>query len=196
MKNKIPLAILFFLLLFLCRYIDFFLIYQPLQRYNQSQPTLQSFILFNYILNAIVYFLQCILISLILLAGIFLEGKTNKDKIASFGSILLLVISSELVFLTEYALKFTYFLGVSESPNIIDYEQFFPLSLYQLLDYPQTSIAYLMKKINLFELVYIICLSVGLTHLQYNDLPKSITVVLSSYGLTLFAWSLIVMSFQ
>ncbi len=60
-KITVPI---FLVLLFLFRYYDFFILYQPIQPFSTLDPTLFSFTLYNYLLNAILYIFKFLLINL------------------------------------------------------------------------------------------------------------------------------------
>lgn len=183
----------FFVILFLLRYYEFFFIYRPVQPFDTGiEPTLATFTLYNYLLKVIFYCFKFLTTSVILSAGIFLEGSKNKTEQASLKDLFHLTVLCEFVFFGQDLLKIANFSFINSVYTFEDYKAFFPLSLYDLLGTdPESNLAYAFQTLNLFEVVYISCLILGLRKLQYPDNMKAVPVTLSSYGGALFIWSLI-----
>lgn len=184
---------LFFIILYLISYYNYFFIYHPVQPppFNQN-PTVSLFTLYNYTFKVLFYSGKFILIALILSAGIFLEGSKNKTEQASLKDLLLLAVLSEFVFFVQDLLKIVNFSFINSAYTYEDYKCFYPLSLYDLLGTsPESNFAYVFQTFNLFEAAYIFCLILGLRRLQYPEGMKSVSVTLSAYGGALFIWVLI-----
>lgn len=189
----------YFTLLFLIRYYDFFYLYQPVRPVGMGggyEPTFISFTLYNYALKVLFYVFKFLAIAVILTGGIFLEGNKNKTEMVSIKDLLLLAALTEFVFLTAEVTKIVYLTFILPNYTIDDYENFFPLSLFSLLGIDRSSnFAYLFQSLNLFELIYIISLIYGLKKLQYPDDMKAVPVTLFSYGSMLLIWILLVTYF-
>lgn len=183
----------FFVILFLLRYYEFFYIYRPVQPFDTGiEPTLATFTLYNYLLKVIFYGFKFLTISVILSAGIFLEGSKNKTEQASLKDLFLLTVLCEFVFFGQDLLKIANFSFINSVYTYEDYKTFFPLSLYDLLGtYPESNFAYAFQTLNLFEVLYVSFLILGLRKLQYPENMKAVSVTLSSYGGALFIWGLI-----
>ena len=182
----------FFVILFLLRYYDFFFVYRPVQPFDTGmEPTLATFTLYNYLLKVIFYNFKFLTISVILSAGIFLEGSKNKTEQASLKDLFLLAVLSEFVFFAQDLLKIINFSFINSAYTYEDYKTFYPLSLYNLIGAdPNSNFAYAFQTLNLFEAAYILCLILGLRKLQYPDDMKAVSVTISSYGGALFIWGL------
>jgi len=183
----------FFVTLFLLRYYDFFFVYRPVQPFDTGiEPTIATFALYNYLLKVIFYGFKFLTISVILSAGIFLEGSKNKTEQATLKELFLLAILSEFAYLLQDIYKIVNFSFVNSVYTYEDYKAFFPLSLYNLLGTEADSnFAYAFQTVNIFEVVYIVSLVIGLKRLQYPDSQKAILVTLASYGGALFIYVLI-----
>ena len=187
----------FFVLLFLLRYYDFFVLYQPVQPFSTGfEPTLETFTLYNYLLRVILLAFKFLLIAIVLSAGIFLEGKINKNDLASLKDSVLLAVLSEYVYFLSDISKIFQFTFVNTYYTYEDCKDFSPLTLFDLLEIESGSnYAYFFQAINVFELSYIVCLILGLRKLQYAEGTKAFSVTLASYGGALMIWILTVTYF-
>lgn len=185
----------FLVVVFLLRYYDFFYLYLPVRSFNiggKYEPSIASFALFNYTLKLLYYLIKFIVIALALYAGIFLEGNKNKDRMASFADLFILVIASEFVFLSADVIKIFDFTFFNLDYDDQTYLNYYPLSLFSLLDIDADSFqANLFQTISIFEVIYIIVLGIGLKRLQYHDNLKGFTVAAYSYGSILAIWLII-----
>jgi len=199
MPNWKIIVISFLAILFLCKYYEFFYLYLPvrsLTKEGMSEQDIVSFTLFNFLFKVIFYFFKFATVSIILLAGIFLEGKKNKNEMASLKDIFILVMVAEFIFFGEDIIKIINFSFINPGYTMEDYQNFHPLSLFNLLEAESGSnYAYALQTVSLFELGYIICLIIGLKKLQYPNDLKAVSVTLSSYGGGLLIWVLIVTFF-
>ncbi|GCC51375.1 hypothetical protein SanaruYs_16000 [Chryseotalea sanaruensis] len=191
---------LFLLLLFITRYYDFFYLYLPVRSFTLGgdyEPTMYSFVIYNYLLKLLFYIFKFLIIAIILSGGIFLEGNTNKTQIASLKELISLAILGEFVFFIEYLTKFIYLTFIYTEYRLIDYENFYLFSLYKLFDIESTSnLAFLFQTLNIFECGYIIVLIYGMYILQFTNIKKSALVVLYSYGSMLVIWILVMTYFK
>jgi hypothetical protein len=190
----------FFILLFLIKYYDFFYIYLPVRSFTMGSdfdPTLASFSLYNYFFKVLFYLGKFLIVAGILSAGIFLEGKENKEKMASLGQLFLLAMTSEYILLAADLVKIIdysfFFMHYTEQ----EYLHYYPLSLFSfLVADPDTPFATLLQVINVFEIGYTIFLAIGLSRFQYPEKTKAILVTLYSYGSMLAVWILIITYFK
>jgi hypothetical protein len=189
----------YFVLLFLTRYYDFFFLFQPLKSVvvkDEFIPTLGSFTIYNYFLKVLLYSFKFFIISTVIYAGIFLEGKTNKTNMVSLKDVFLLVVLAEFIFFASDLTKIVHFTFINPEYTKEDFQNFYPFSLFSLLEIDSTSnFAYIFQTLNLFEVGYICSLIYGLKHLQYPDTTKAATVTISSYGSLLLVWLLVVTYF-
>lgn len=200
MPNRLLIPILFFIALFIIRYYDFFYLYLPVRVYSMGgsyEPTLTSFLVYNYLLKIFLIGLKFLTVASVLAAGIFLEGKVNKTEMVGFRDLLVLAILAEFVLLGSDLTKIIHFTFINPSYDLEQYESFFPLSLFNALSVDGASeFAYVLQTLNLFEAAYIAVLIWGLRRLQYPQGLKAVEVTLFSYGSLLVIWMLIMTYFM
>jgi hypothetical protein len=146
----------------------------------------------NYVINPLVLFLKYSLVSLLLYIGIIFNNMQYK---VTLGSVLKVVIASDIVFLFSGLIKFFWFYFIAQNYSLTDMGFFYPLSLINLfkVDEIDKFWIYPLQTINLFHLTYLLLLSYGLTHyckISRNDSDK---IVLSSYLPGLIMWITIVL---
>jgi hypothetical protein len=189
----------FFILLFLTRYYEFFYLYEPLKSVavqNEYVPTFGSFALYNFFPKTLLYSSKFLLIACVVYGAIFLEGRTNKTNMVSLKDVFLLVVLAELIFFISDLTKIINFTFVNPAYTKEDFQTYYPLSLFSLLQIDRTSdFAYMFQTLNLFEAGYICALIYGLNQLQFRDIKKAATVAFLSYGGLLLIWILMVIYF-
>ena len=141
----------------------------------------------GYAFTPIILFIKFSFISLLLYIGIVFYNVQDK---VSLGSVLKIVIASELIFLCAGFLKFLWFCLFAGNYDLNDLAFFYPLSLINFFNPSEVSKfwIYPMQTVNLFHLCYIISLSFGLNKVCELTKADSERIVLLSYlpGLTLW----------
>lgn len=101
-----------------------------------------------------------------------------------------LVLLFELVFILPEFVKTVWFMAVSSDPTYADFTAFYPLSLLQFFDYEQLSpaLVYPLKALNLFEVLYWICLTLGIFWVSGKSLKISTIIVSVSYISLFLLW--------
>lgn len=144
----------------------------------------------GYLALPVVLLLKFSLVTCCLCLGYFFSS--NKFVFKSFFG---LSIVAELLFILPALLKILWFLFVQTDYSLNDLNQFYPLSLLNLFNQetlPRYWI-YPLATLNMFEVVYWFLLAYGVageTGLSYN---KSFGLVMSSYGVGLLLWIVLVM---
>lgn len=186
----------FLITLFLIKYYDFFYLYLPIRTFiagGDSQQTISSFTIYNYLLKASFYLLKFLLIATILSGGIFLEGNKNKLKVASIGDLYTLAMSAEFIFLLADMVKIIDFTFISTDYQDLDYLNYHPFSLFRLINVnPDSLFSYPLQSLNVFEFAYVGALGHGLKKLQFPNNNTGYRVVFFSYGSALVVWTVII----
>jgi hypothetical protein len=186
----------FFILLFLIKYYDFFYLYLSVRSFtmgSEYEPTIASFALYNYVFKVIFYLGKFLIIAGVLNTGILLESNRNSEQIVSFGKLFLIAIAAEYFLLAIDAVKILDFTFFSTNYTEQDYLNYYPLSLFSLLDISVNSfLAPLLQTINLFEAAYVIFLANALGRFQYPERTRAIRVTIYSYGSMLLIWVLMI----
>lgn len=141
----------------------------------------------NYVISPIVLGIKFLLISLVLYIGIILNNMQYK---VSLGSVLKVVIASEIVFLFSGLTKFFWFYFIADNYSLTEMGFFYPLSLINLFKVEEIEKIWIypLQTLNLFHFTYLLLLSYGLTcycKILKNDSDK---IVLSSYLPGLILW--------
>lgn len=109
---------------------------------------------------------------------------------APFVAIWKFALVADIIFLLPELIKMLFFIVVTEDVGYQEIRDFFPLSIYSLID--PSSVAekyhYPLKTANLFEILYIGAMVLGYHTVSKKSLDISTKVVLTSYGLGLALW--------
>lgn len=146
----------------------------------------------NYFITPIVLIVKLSIIVFILDVGLFFyEKNISKKKLLSF------VIKAEYIFLIPLIFKTIWFYFFQQDYSLEDIQYFYPLSALNIIGYQdlQTWFIYPFQTLNLFELTYwfILAYLIGKELNISND--KSLSIVVSSYGVSLLIWVAGVMFF-
>jgi hypothetical protein len=146
----------------------------------------------NYVLLPILLLLKTSIIAIILDVGCFFFGKEIKYK-----KLFSIVVKAELVFLLVIVFKTAWFYFFQTAYNLEDLQYFYPLSALNIIGYEglQPWFIYPFQVLNLFELAYWFILAY-LIGKEINDTTeKGLSIVASSYGVSLLIWVVGVMFF-
>ena len=150
-----------------------------------------KFIWISYILFPAILYVKLIFSSVCIKTRLVLSN-TNLD----WKTIFRIVLFSELAFLLSALAKviiLTFFKGVN---TLNDVQLYTPFSLYGLFSSPSIVPKYLiypLQAFNLFELLYWVLLSFGLSTCLKINFARSFLLVLTSYGIGLLFWILFLM---
>jgi len=162
-------------------------------RYNQYRldkfvENRNRFQFLNYIFPVIYHLLKFAIIGGVIAIGIYF----NKTEI-SFAKIFTIVCIAELSFLLPSIVKQIWFGFWSLEFTVEEYKGFGKVSLFNLFQLSQENkLAHLFKALNLYELIYILLLSMGIKFQFKFSFLKSLRLILTTYGtLLLFYFALI-----
>ena len=139
----------------------------------------------NYAILPIIYLLKFTFITLWLLCGIILFGYKT-----SFKKIFQVVLVAEFVWIIPSILTIIWFGLIDTDYTLLDVQYFQPLSLLNLFD-PENVESWLifpLKSLNIFEVIYMLVLAIGIKKVIQKDYNTSLTFVVPVYGLGLVTW--------
>jgi hypothetical protein len=143
----------------------------------------------NYLLLPIIYLFKFSIVTIWILCGTIIYGAPIR-----FRSIFKMVVLAEYVWLLPSILFILWF-GLFETKySLIDLEYYAPLSLLSLFD--ATSIEpwllFPLKSLNLFEVIYILVLALGIKKIIKKDYDSALKFTLPVYGSALIVWILFI----
>ena len=100
------------------------------------------------------------------------------------------VMAAELVFYIPEVIKIFWFLAVETDPNFYRIRAFYPLSLMSFFDHLTLPARYHypLKALNLFELVYMAALMMGVYYYSKRPFKNSFIIILSTYLPIFILW--------
>ncbi len=191
MKARYILPILLLLILLLS-YYSFRYIYLPLRDGSDSQFELNQFLIFNFSLKVLVLILKVSIILLVLLMGAFFL-RLEYDVKPTFRAIII----AEFILLIPDIIEIATF-----SQNVYSLDQylnFTEYSLYDIFTFESVNqrFTYLLKTVNLFQVLYAITLVISLTNQNKGiEIKDSLKLVLRFYLPAWLIWILIVEAFN
>ncbi len=187
---------LFFLILVILflsiRFVTNDLILQSIPGYEKLEAE-GSFFIFhifntlNYIWTPFALLWKFTLISFLIWTGAFAFGyKTSYIKLWQF------VLVAELIFVFPELIKLIIFIQPSDNVTYLDVKNFYPLSLFSLVDQESISPKYIypLRALNLFEVVYMTLLVLGFHSIIRRSINESFVVIMFSYTLLFLLWLL------
>lgn len=142
----------------------------------------------GYFLYVIITLCKLFIIALILQTALLLSGVKT-----AYQRILRSVTLAELVLLIPVVVKFIWFYYIQTDYTYEEVNRFSALSLVQLTEVDTTSIwIYPLQVVNLFELLYILLLAVGLRRVTH-DFDGALRIVVVAYLPVLVIWITVLM---
>jgi hypothetical protein len=181
------ILVLFYLLI---RYITNDMIMQSIPGYEklESDGSFTFFHIFNtlnYIWTPFALLWKFTVTAFIIWTGSFAFGyKVPYVKLWQFA------LFAEIIFILPELVKMIYFIQPSDNVTYIEIRDFYPLSLFSLVDPEQIAAKYHypLRAINVFEIIYIILLVLGFHTISKRSISESFIVVLFSYVLFFLLW--------
>ena len=146
----------------------------------------------GYVIYPLILLIKVSLVSVIIYVGIFFFG--NQDNF-TLGSVFKVVLASEIAFILASLIKFCWFYFIDKDYNISDMNFFYPLSLINFFRRSEIMKIWIypLQTVNLFHLLYILLLSLGLNKVCLIGKPESEKIVLASYIPVIILWNVIIM---
>ncbi|WP_336128009.1 hypothetical protein [Mesoflavibacter sp. CH_XMU1422-2] len=146
----------------------------------------------GYVLLPLVLVIKITIIAAILDIGCFFFGKEIKYK-----KLFNIVVKAEFIFLLVIIFKTTWFYFFQTNYTLEDLQYFYPLSAINIIGYEglQPWFIYPFQVLNLFELAYWLILAYLIGKELNENTDKGMSIVASSYGVSLLIWIVGVMFF-
>ena len=147
---------------------------------------------FSYVVIFIMLLFKTVIIAGILDIGCFFFNKEIKYK-----KLLNIVIKAEFVFLLVIVFKTAWFYFFQTNYTLEDLQYFYPLSALNIIGYEglQPWFIYPFQVLNLFELAYWVILAYLIGKELNENTDKGMSIIASSYGVSLLIWVVGVMFF-
>ncbi|MDZ7900741.1 MAG: hypothetical protein U5N85_22275 [Arcicella sp.] len=144
----------------------------------------------GYAIIPLIYLIKFSLVSTCLYIGAFFMNKRLK-----FSELFLVAIKAETVFIFLSLFKIIWFSIFKTDYTYLDFATFSPMSLLSIVGMESVDKIwhYPLQVFSLFELIYWFVLAFGVKELLEKDLAPSFKLVLSSYGLGLLSWIVVIM---
>jgi len=189
------LLILFLSQTALINEIVFFNTYSEQLTYERAMEVfskMKSFAWVGYIITPVLMLLKFSAISVLLYIGAFFS---DLHKEITLGKIFKVVIISELVFIAASITKLLWFIFFAGNYTLDDMSFFYPLSLINLFNRAEVATywIYPLQTVNIFQLLYVLSLALGLS--RVSSLKKEVAdrVVLGTYVPAFAVWIALIM---
>ena len=161
--------------------------YDKIQELSQES---QKWAWLSYALIPVIYLIKFSLVSTCLYTGAFFSNKRLK-----FSELFLVAIKAETVFIFLSLFKIIWFSIFKTDYTYLDFTTFSPMSLLSIVGMESVDKIwhYPLQVFSLFEIIYWFVLAFGVKELLEKDLAPSFKLVLSSYGLGLLSWIVVIM---
>lgn len=175
--------------------IVFFNTYSDQLTYDNAMELFQkmrSYSWVTYAITPIVLILKFSAVSVLIFVGIFFSDLHQE---VTLGKVFKVVILSELIFIAASIVKLLWFIFFAGNYTLEDMSFFYPLSLINLFSRSEVATywVYPLQTVNVFQVLYVLLLALGLS--KISSLRKQIAdrVVLITYIPAIAAWVTVVM---
>ena len=163
--------------------------------YDRSTELFKEFSEFSwisYLVFPLLLMIKFFVLSLVVYIGFFISGL---QKEVTLGMIFTIVVASEIVIVLASLSKFLWFAFFAGNYTLDDVSFFYPLSLINL--FGQNEVAkywiYPLQSVNLFQVVYILMLAMGIAKISSVKREKADIIVLLTYGSAFILWIAFIM---
>jgi hypothetical protein len=162
------------------------------ERSLQLFENLEKLSWISYAFLPVLLILKFTFISIVIYTGIFFFNLHYK---VTFASIFKVVMASEIIFIFAGLLKILWFYFFAGNYDINELGFFYPLSLSNLFKISEVNKIWIypLQAINIFQFIYMISLSYGLSKISNIDKNDSDRIVLSSYLPAMSFWIVLIM---
>lgn len=138
-----------------------------------------------------------VLLKWVIIAFVIYTGLVFFTDDATYDKCFKIVQLAEVIFVIVGVTKMAWFI-IYPPHSIEEVQNFFPLSITNLLDMKNVAsyMVYPLQQLNLFEALYILILSLGISSLFKIKLGKALKITVLSYGSSLVLWIMIIMFLQ
>lgn len=175
--------------------IVFFNTYSEQLTYDRAMEVfskMKSLAWVSYIITPVLMLLKFSAISVLLYIGVFFS---DLHKEITLGKIFKVVIISELVFIAASITKLLWFIFFAGNYTLDDISFFYPLSLINLFNRAEVATywIYPLQTVNIFQILYVLILALGLS--RVSSLKKEVAdrVVLGTYVPAIAIWIALIM---
>ena len=153
---------------------------------------MKSFAWISYIITLVLMLIKFSAISVLLYIGVFL---CDLHKEITLKQIFKVVIISELVFISASIVKLIWFIFFAGNYTLDDMSFFYPLSLINLFNRAEVATywIYPLQTVNIFQLLYILILALGLSRVSSLKKKDADRVVLGTYIPAIAVWIALIM---
>ncbi|NLE35097.1 MAG: hypothetical protein GX622_08340 [Bacteroidales bacterium] len=153
---------------------------------------MSSFSWVSYLITPVLLLIKFSVMSVLLYIGIFFS---DLHKEITLGKIFKVVVAGELVFIIASIIKLLWFIFFAGNYTLDDMSFFYPLSLINLFSRSEVAAywIYPLQTVNLFQLVYVLLLALGLSKISSINRETADKVVLATYVPAIAVWVALVM---
>jgi hypothetical protein len=146
----------------------------------------------SYIMYPVILILKVTAISIVIYTSAFFLDLTDT---VSLNAVFKVVLASEVAFLIVGFLKFFWFYFIQTDFTLHDLEFFYPVSLINLFKRSEVQKIWIypLQTVNLFNIIYMFLLSIGLCKVSMIKRADAEKIVLTSYIPLLFLWNVLIM---
>jgi hypothetical protein len=162
------------------------------ERARQLFEGFQSMAWISYVLSPVILLIKFSIISFVLYIGIIFNNLQYK---VSLGSVFIVVVASDIIFLLASLTKFFWFYIFAGNYDLNDINFLYTLSLINIFKAAEVEKIWIypMQTVNLFHIVYLVLLSYGLNNVCKIEKYDSEKIVLLSYLPGLVLWLTLIM---
>lgn len=171
-------------------YYDSLLEQMSYEKMQNISSQAQKWSWLSYAIIPLIYLVKFSLVSTCLYIGAFFMNKRLK-----FSELFLVAMKAETVFIFLSLFKIIWFSIFKTDYTYLDFATFSPMSLLSIVGMEGVDKIwhYPLQVFSLFEIIYWFVLAFGVKELLEKDLAPSFKLVLSSYGLGLLSWIVVIM---
>jgi hypothetical protein len=189
------LLILFLSQMALINEVVFFNTYSEQLTYDRAMEIfarMRSLTWVNYIITPVLLLLKFSAISVLIYIGVFFS---DLHREITLGKIFKVVVVSEIVFVVASIIKLLWFIFFAGNYTLDDMNFFYPLSLLNFFSRSEVASywVYPLQTVNIFHLVYILLLAMGLSRISSIKREKANSVVIATYVPAITVWAALIM---
>ncbi len=153
---------------------------------------MRSFAWVSYVVTPIMLLIKFSALSVLLYVGVFFN---DLHKEITLTKIFKVVVVSELAFVVASIIKLLWFIFFAGNYTLDDMSFFYPLSLINLFSRSEVASywIYSLQTVNIFQLVYVMLLALGLSRISSIKREAADKVVLATYVPGIVVWVALIM---